>query len=211
MGELQTAEAMPAIPTHHFRGRYVKPERSDSVWRYIPDTPEALAAAICRGAMFSTWCAFSREPGQEGEEPTRFGDLPLDFDHKDDPGEALKDLRRLCLFYLPETFDIDPWDMQFYASGSKGFHCVIPARFFGTEEGDPYLPLIYKRLVYEWADELGLKTLDRSMYAMSKGKMFRLPNVRRSNGKFKVPISRDDIGYAAIGDLLQMCEEPQHA
>jgi hypothetical protein len=31
------------------RDRYVKPERSDSLWSYIEDTPEALAERACSG------------------------------------------------------------------------------------------------------------------------------------------------------------------
>jgi putative DNA primase/helicase len=209
--EADRATGVPVPSAPSFRGRFVKPERPDSRWRYIPDTPQALADSVRSGAMFATWCAFSYEPRQREDEPVRFGDLPLDFDHKESPGMALEDLRRLCLFYLPEFLDIDPWDIQFFCSGGKGFHAVIPAAFFGLEAGHHALPLIYRRIAQGWASELHLPTLDLSMYAMGKGKMFRLPNVRRSNGRFKVPLSRDDLGYASIEDLLSMSESPRNA
>lgn len=192
------------------RGRYWKVERPDSHWNWIPDTSRALAAATEAGAMYVTWVSFSHEPGEAREEPTRYGDLPLDFDHKTDPGQALEDLRRLCLFYLPEKFGIDPWGLRFYCSGGKGFHAEIPARNFGLDGGYPELPRIYRKIVQSWVDELQLHTLDLSMYAMGKGKMFRIANVRRSNGRYKVPVSRDDVAYASLEDLLLMSESPQN-
>ena len=189
---------------------YWKEEPPERKWKLIPDTPEDRASAIQRGAMFFTWCSFSHEPG-DGDEPVRFGDLPLDFDSKSDPQKALDDLRRLCLFYLPETYDIDPWDMKFYCSGSKGFHAVIPAHIFGLQDGHPQLPLIYGRLVREWSDGLNLSTVDHSMYAMKRGKLFRIENVRRSTGRYKVPLTRDDVGYCSIENLWVLSDSPRTA
>jgi len=101
--------------------------------------------------------------------------------------------------------------MKFYCSGSKGFHALIPARFFELQEGHPELPLIYKRVVKKWAEELKLTTIDHSMYAMGRGKMFRIENVKRSNGRYKVPLTRDDVGYCDIEALWVLSEEPRNA
>lgn len=161
--------------------------------------------------MFRTWASVSHIPGPGKPEPTRRGDLPLDSDCKEDPQRALNDLRQLCCFFIPENYSIDPWDMRFYCSGSKGFHAEIPARFFGLQDGHPELPLIYKRLVQAWVDELKLTTIDLSLYCMGKGKMWRLPNVRRSNGRYKVPISRDDFGYGSIEYLWSLSDSPRRA
>lgn len=136
-GRTSLPEAEPAVSS--IRGRYVMRERG-GFWGYIPDTPEALAEAIRRGPMFATWCAFSHKPGGESE-PIRYGNLPLDFDDKANPGNALDDLRRLCCRFLPEFLGIDPWDIQFFCSGSKGFHAIVPSKVFGLENGDPYVSL----------------------------------------------------------------------
>jgi putative DNA primase/helicase len=100
------------------------------------------------------------------------------------------------------------WDIKFYCSGSKGFHAEIPAHFFGLEDGHPELPLIYKRLVQGWVDKMGLTTIDLSMYCMKRGKMFRIANVRRPNGRYKVELSRDDIGYCSIENLWSLSDSP---
>jgi hypothetical protein len=101
--------------------------------------------------------------------------------------------------------------MRFYCSGSKGFHAEIPARFFGLQDGHPELPLIYKRLVQGWANELSLSTIDLSMYCMGKGKMWRIPNVKRSNGRYKVPLTRDDIAWCSLESLWSLSGSTRRA
>jgi hypothetical protein len=49
------------------------------------------------------------------------------------------------------------------------------------------------------------------MYCMKRGKMFRLPNVKRSNGRYKVPLTRDDVAFCGIEDLLRLSESPRTA
>jgi len=172
--------------------RFFKEEPEERVWKPIPNKQEAIAEAIRKGAMFVTWTVFDRLPVDgKLDESMRYGNLVLDFDCKNDPGKALQDLRSLCLIHLPEYYTLDPNAISFYASGGKGFHAEIPAECLGAESGDPFLPLAYKKLVANWKETLELATLDMSLYCMGKGKMFRLPNVRRSNGKYKIPLTID--------------------
>jgi hypothetical protein len=146
---------------------YWKTETAKDTWNSIPDTPEARDKAIRNGAMFFTTLALSFPFVDGGPEPNRRGPLVLDLDDKANPDNALQELRKLCMFYLPVTYGIPTWDIKFYCSGSKGFHAEIPARFFGLEAGHTELPLIYKRLVQGWVDKLGFKTVDLSMYGVS--------------------------------------------
>jgi putative DNA primase/helicase len=193
------------------RVRYWKKEKPKSTWELMVDAEQDLPSVVKKGAMFVTWNAFSESPKGNGHpEPIRFGDLPLDFDSKEDPEKALKDLQVLCLVHLPEIYGIDPYDIKFYCSGSKGFHAVIPAELFGAENGDPYLPVIYKRIVSDWEEKVRLATIDLSMYAMGKGKMFRIPNVRRNNGRYKVPLTLEEVRDLAIGDILKLSEAPRN-
>jgi hypothetical protein len=192
--------------------KFWKIERPKAAWVHISATPDADAQAARAGAMFTTTPAleFLPEPGKP--EPNRIGDLIFDFDHKTEPQRALDDLRRLCCFFLPETYGVDPWDIRFFCSGGKGFHSEIPARFFGLEAGHPQLPLIFKRLVQEWIGELGLTTIDLSVYCMGKGRMWRLPNVpRASTGRCKVVLSRDDVAYADLQELWVLSDSPRRA
>jgi len=170
--------------------RYWKEEEKERKWKKTPDTPQALTEIIDLGAMFRTWTAFQNN-GQP--EPHRWGDFPLDFDCADNPATALKEVRELCLVHLPELYGIDPHGLRYYASGGKGFHVEIPAKFFDAQDGDPLLPLIYKRIASSWKERFNLTTLDLAIYSMGKGRMWRLPNVKRDNGQHKVPLSLEDI------------------
>jgi len=180
------------------------------VWQLCPDTQTAREQAIRQGAMFFTWNSFSEPVKSNGKEPVRYGDMPLDFDHKEDPGKALQEVSDLCLIHLPELYGVDPYEIEFYCSGSKGFHAVIPAILFGAENGDPYLPHIYKRIVQRWADQFELKTIDLSMYAMGKGKMFRIANIKRSNGRYKVPLTLEEIQKGDIDEVWNLITKSRY-
>ena len=189
---------------------YWKQEEDNRKWQAIPDTQKARESAIRQGAMFSTWSSLSGPYKGDGHpEPIRCGDLPLDFDSKDDPGQTLKDLRHLCLLYLPELFDLDPYSFRFFLSGGKGFHAVIPAELFNAQGGDPCLPLIYKKIVSDWKERFELKTLDMSLYCMGRGKMFRIANIKRNNGQYKVPISLEEVRDLSYNDLWKLGAAPR--
>jgi len=180
---------------------YWKEEPKKRTWQKIPDTVEARQSAIKNGAMFFTWTTFS-DNGQP--EPHRWGKFPLDFDSKENPQIALDHIRQLCLVHLPEFYDIDPYAISFYASGEKGFHAEIKPRLFDAQDGDPYLPLIYKRIAAGWVERFDLETLDLSIYNMGQGRMFRIPNVKRSNGRYKVPLTLEEVRDLHILDLIDL-------
>jgi hypothetical protein len=184
---------------------YWKEGPDNRPWNIIPDTPESRAVSLAHGAMFFTWNSFS-EPYQGNGHPesNRIGDAPYDFDCKDDPGKALSDTRQLCLIHLPELYDVDPYTIRFFMSGSKGLHAEIPAKLFGAEKGDPYLPLIYKRIAADWTARFNLSTMDLSLYCMKKGKMFRVENVRRGNGRYKVPVTLEEVRDLSINELTAL-------
>jgi hypothetical protein len=187
---------------------YWKEEAEKRKWKLMKDTEEERLKAINKGAMFFTWVSFSKPfKGKGHSEPIRIGDLPLDFDDKANPENALQDMKTLCLVHLPEFFDVDPYDIKFYCSGEKGFHAVLPKEMFVLEKGDPYIPLIYKKIVADWIKRFNLTTLDLSLYAMGKGKMLRIENVKRSNGKYKVPLTLEEVQNLSIDNLLKLSEE----
>jgi hypothetical protein len=189
---------------------YWKPESKISKWVPILSTQEEKQAAIKNGAMFFTWASLSTPYTNRGSpEPHRWGDLPLDFDNPNNIKETLTDLRTLCLNHLPKFYDIDPHEIQFFLSGGKGFHAIIPARLLDAQDGDPQLPLIYKRIVSGWKDELKLKSLDMCLYCMKKGRMFRIPNIKRSNGNYKVPLLLEEIMLADVEELMALGRQPR--
>lgn len=195
-------------------GKYVqwKLEEEARPWNWIKDTPEVRKEAIRQGAMFFTNTSFS-EPyaGNNGRpEPIRYGDLYLDFDDKDNPENTLADARKLALIHLPEEFGVDPHEFSFFASGGKGLHLIIPARLFDSQDGDQYLPLIYKRMVADWKSRYGLPTVDMSIYNMSRGKMFRIENIKRSNGRYKVPLTLEEFRDLPWPEIAALTESPRN-
>ena len=89
------------------RGIFYKEEIEKRPWIWIPYTKEALRQALASGAMYTTWTQFEFMPGNGHGEPKRYGHLPLDFDDKENPQNALNDLRALPS-HLPEIYRIDP-------------------------------------------------------------------------------------------------------
>lgn len=193
-----------------FVTRYIlwKLAKNPSPWMPIEDTPKTRQDAIQQGAAFFTWLAIDRLPEDGQPEPVRFGDLVLDFDSKDDPGRCLQEVRWL-IQHLAEIYQLDPHCINFFASGGKGFHAVIPASVFGAENGDPFLHLIYKRFVADWVSSLDLHTVDLSMYSGGKGKPFRIENIRRENGRYKIPLSMDEIRTLSMEDITRLTESPR--
>ena len=185
---------------------YWKEEPRERKWKGIPDTPEARQQAVDSGAMFFTWTSYVDNGAGE---PTRTGDFPFDFDCEQDPGKALREMKELFLVHLPKLYDLDPYTIKFYATGQKGFCADLPAKIFDAHLGDIYLPLIYKRIAADWSVRFNLTTLDLSMYAMGNGKMYRIPNVRRENGRYKVPLSLEEVRYLDVSELVELTKAPR--
>lgn len=77
---------------------------------------------------------------------------------------------------------------RLYATGKKGFHLEIPQESFMEKvpaKGYIGLPNVYR----EMALELCVDTLDLKIYSTGRGRMWRTPNVKRENGRYKVPIT----------------------
>jgi hypothetical protein len=179
-----------------------KEEAQERKWKEIEDTPEAREQAIDKGAMFFT--TTSLEPNGTGE-PTRRGDFPFDFDCKKDPQKAFDDANKM-IEYLTQ-YDVDPNALALYASGAKGAHVIAPAEIIGATDGHTHLHLIYKHIAKTFKNALSIKTLDESMYAGGKGKMLRIANVKRKNGKHKIPLTFEEISTLSFQEIDELCKQ----
>jgi hypothetical protein len=47
------------------------------------------------------------------------------------------------------------------------------------------------------------------MYCKDRGKMFRIENIKRDNGRFKVPLTLDELQSLSIDELLKLSENPR--
>ena len=91
-----------------------------------------------------------------------------------------------------KELDVNLAACRWYATGSKGFHCEIPAQMFMEKlpkGGTLNLPVIYKELVMS----LYVDNIDLTVYSQGRGRMWRQPNVMRPNGRCKVQLTVDEV------------------
>ncbi len=58
------------------------------------------------------------------------------------------------------------------------------------------MPLIFREVAYK----LFVDTLDMRVYSARRGRMWRAPGVQRENGKFKVPLTKDEAFNMRVKD-----------
>ncbi len=112
---------------------------------------------------------------------------PLYFDWDSTEEVVIIEKVNLFLDKLVEL-GVDLTSCYLFATGGKGYHLEVPQHIFMDKvppKGVKALPAIYKEI----ALELCVDTLDLRIYSGGKGRMWRTPNVLRSNGRYKVPIT----------------------
>lgn len=123
---------------------------------------------------------------------------PLYFDFDASSLEEVIPQFKKFLRKLSDEHEFDLTQAYLYASGGKGFHCIIPQQCFlpkPNPKGYMHLPLIYKEI----ALECYVDTLDLRVYTARRGRQFRTANVKRPSGKYKVPIT--------LQEAMEMTEE----
>ena len=119
------------------------------------------------------------------------GPLYFDFDLDTTDEEGLvktTNAFKLFLIALQDDYDVNLQTLKLFATGGRGYHIEVPMKTFITKvptAGVPMLPMVYR----EMAIELAVETLDLAIYSTRRGRMWRVPNIERKNGRFKVPIS----------------------
>jgi hypothetical protein len=107
-----------------------------------------------------------------------------------------------------EELKFDLTMASWYATGSKGFHCEIPAECFiekMKKDGIANLPVIYKEMVFQ----LYVDTIDMRVYSQSRGRMWRQVNVQRENGKYKVPVTVAELREMTATSYAKVTSAPR--
>lgn len=115
------------------------------------------------------------------------GPLYFDIDCKDDLYLAIKSAKELVKKLLDA--EVHKECIAVYCSGSKGMHVIVDERAFSSGRPVRLLPKIYK----EMAKHLYVFGLDYQVYSGGRGNSFRLPNVERSDGKYRVPVTHEEL------------------
>lgn len=120
--------------------------------------------------------------------------------------EAAKGFHQ-CLAKLKEM-DVDLSMLRLYATGGRGFHLEIPEAVFMpkvVKAGVNHLPGIYR----EMAMDLFTESMDMRVYTSRRGRMWRVPGIQRSNGKYKVPLTVEEATSITPEDYDILCSEPR--
>lgn len=134
-------------------------------------------------------CSFDTDMSSEDYDKVKYkGPMYFDFDSQD-LEEVIPEFQQLLTNLKAKGCNLNA--LRLYASGGKGFHIEMPATMLMAKvppHGIQSLPLIYR----EVAHELFVNTLDLRVYSTKKGRQWRCPNVKRTNGNHKVQITVDE-------------------
>ena len=132
------------------------------------------------------------------------GDMYFDLDDEENVANSIAGAQDLVR-KLQEQ-DLRPTDFRIFLSGKKGVHITVPMAVF-LDRVSPLsrLPAIYK----EFAFSLAVDTLDFKVYTARKGRMLRTCYNIRENGKYKVPVSVDELLSLTPVLYDQFCSSPR--
>ncbi|MCK4518295.1 hypothetical protein KAT92_05965, partial [Candidatus Babeliales bacterium] len=168
--------------------RYYQPSEK-SKWLPIPDSDKVQDAAIEAGAKKLTILAVSEIITDETnkEKLSYKGPMYFDIDSKD-ISEAINSTKKL----VSKLQDVGVPDdaINLYASGSKGFHIIIQASVFSSARPLRNLPYIYMELALEFF----VVGMDFQVYSGSRGNSWKIENVQRDDGNYRVPLTLGELG-----------------
>lgn len=131
------------------------------------------------------------------------GNMYFDIDSKD-LSKAIKSTQELVAKL--QHYGIEEENMHLFCSGSKGFHVIVHySAFYERNTGKKYLPRIYKKI----AAHFHVPGLDYQPYSAGKGNLFRLPNVQRDDGKYKVQITLSELQEMSPDRYEALTSEPR--
>lgn len=136
------------------------------------------------------------------------GPFYMDWDSGEDINLAIEDTRQ-TLITLVEKHQLDHRCLEIYATGGKGFHLIVPHEVFMQKmppAGIKDLHKIYKGMAYALATD----TLDFRVYSGRRGRMWREPNIQRSNGRYKVPITYDELMVMDEEMYIDLTSQPRY-
>ena len=175
---------------------------------FIPDNEATRKTnTSIRYQIYPKYFSFAPKEWGVGDEPTRRDDLYIDLDCDTDQQRTMDEARRIII-HMDEVYDVPLEAWYAWLSGGKGVHLRLSAKWLGLELGHPHLPEYYKAIVMEdLITPLCLTTVDASIYNMKSGKPFRRENIQRENGKYKVPITLDELMYKTFENLAPLCDD----
>ena len=175
-----------------------------SHWVLIEENDSTEQRAIDAGARKLTMLSVSEVIGDDtkAEDLSHKGDQYYDIDCKD-LAQAIISTQDLVAKH--RYLGVPDAGIRLFASGKKGFHVVIPSSIFSTGRALKSLPAIYK----EMALELYVPGMDFQVYSGGRGICWRLINIQRDDGNYRVPITLDELADMTPEWYMQLVSTPR--
>ena len=198
-----------------FRALGREAERKETVWQsafraHVEADPRAMTAGECYVSHFGFSGEFRAHLATTGSTagytgPTWLQWLVFDIDVADDIDEALRQARRLAA-WLVDRFKLEPDDLMFFYSGSKGFHVQVPSSLWN---GSPAAN--FHDYARRFAETLAIHAdvkIDSGVYA--RVNLLRAPNSKhRKTGHYKVQLRYDELLNLKPEAIFEIAAEPR--
>lgn len=174
---------------------YQKGEKSP--WEAVPAAKDAETLVRSYGATKMTILSVSEIVDDEttDKQELRYqGPLYFDIDCKGDLKQAAEST--IDLICSLGDYGLQPQCLKIYASGGKGFHVVVPAKVFSSGRPSKDLPKIYAAM----ALQMYVHGLDFQVYCGGRGNSWRLSNLQREDGNYRVRVDFGELDSVAKAD-----------
>ena len=182
-------------------------EEVKSIYK-IDDTPDKRNDARDQGAIAFSAYSYSFYPERWKEEPVRYGDLSVCIYDNDDAEKAFEYFKSF-IEIISSVYDINPDIFRYVITCDNRYYLIIPVWCFGGENGDIYLPRIYKSMVFKMLDSYrnycsNVLNIDMSLYSMEKLGFIYDENAKLSNGRYAVPVKWCEIDSLPFMELMEL-------
>ena len=198
-----------------FRALGREADRKETVWQsafraHVEADPRAMTAGECYLSHFMFSDEFRTHLATTGSTAGYTGLtwlqwLVFDIDVEGDILEALTQARRLAA-WLVDRFKLEPDDLMFFYSGSKGFHVSIPSSLWGGTPAANFHD--YARRFAETLAINAVVKIDSGVYA--RVNLLRAPNSKhRKTGRYKVQLRYDELLNLKREAIFEIAAEPR--
>ena len=151
---------------------------------------------------------------KDQSEANLLGDFYIDLDYElqnaDDKEKAFNVVRQDAMSvarYLKILLGIEPEEIYFYFSGSKGIHIIVPHEILGIKP-DKNLHRYYKMLAEDINKYTSGETVDLKIY--DNRRLFRLPNSRhQSTSLYKIYLSYEELSTLSFSAIISIAKNPR--
>ena len=174
-----------------YRFYQAQANQKGSYEKWTPVKEEDVEHVRQTAAYHMTVLSVSATDAEDWDEETYRGDLWFDLD-AGSLEDSIRDLHALMETLVSVGVNNLEY-LDYFASGSKGFHVRVPAELFGGGKPTKRLPLIYRQVALNLAAKAGIQDLDLKPYSGKRGGMLRIENKQRPDGRYKVPLTLEEV------------------